>query len=185
VSDIRTVSADAANKILTYWLVPAEPARSHFRSLIQDLARRFDAPIFEPHVTLYVTEPGNENPADVLKEAFRNIKPPSLSITAINYSDEFTKTLFIAFRPDELLARLNGKLRASSTSQPEYQLNPHLSLIYKTMAPETQMQLANSLRLPFDDVRFDLAKAVISPAKIESRTDVEAWRVVAEESFAR
>jgi 2'-5' RNA ligase len=169
--------------IVTYWLIPAEPARSHFHSLIQDLARRFDAPVFEPHVTLYVTEPGNENPADVLKETLGKIKPPSLSITAINYSDEFTKTFFVEFRPEESLARLNGKLQAASASGPEYQLHPHLSLIYKTMSPETKMQLANSLRLPFDDVRFDSAKAVISPAKIESRADVEAWRVVAEESF--
>jgi hypothetical protein len=80
VSDIPKVSTDSANEILTYWLIPAEPARSHFRTLIQDLARRFDAPIFEPHVTVYVTESGNENPAGVLKEALRNIKPPCLSI---------------------------------------------------------------------------------------------------------
>jgi 2'-5' RNA ligase len=170
--------------IVTYWLIPAEPARSHFHSLIQDLARRFHAPVFEPHVTLYVTEPGNENPADVLKDTLHKIKPPSLSITAVNYSDEFTKTLFVEFRPDGSLARLNGKLRASSASGPEYQLHPHLSLIYKTMSRETKMQLANSLRLPFDDVRFDSAKAVISPAKIESRADVEAWRIVAEQRLA-
>ena len=183
--DIRDVSVDSTNEILTYWLCPAEPARSHFRCLIRDLAQRFDAPVFEPHVTLYVTESGNENPAAVLKETFHNIKPPCLSITAINYSDEFTKTLFVEFRPDELLARLNGKLRAASASQREYQLNPHLSLIYKTMSPETKVQLANSIRLPFEEVHFDSAKAVISPAKIESRADVEAWRVVAEERFAR
>jgi 2'-5' RNA ligase len=184
VFDTRGVSTDSTNAILTYWLIPAEPARSHFRSLIQNLARRFDAPVFEPHVTLYVTEPGNENPAGVLRETFRNIKPPSHFITTINYSDEFTKTLFVEFRPDESLVSLNEKLRACSASQPEYQLNPHLSLIYETMSSETKEQLANSLRIPSDDVRFDSAKAVISPARIEERADVEAWRVVAEESFA-
>jgi 2'-5' RNA ligase len=178
------VSADAANEILTYWLIPAEPARSYFRSLISDLARRFDAPVFEPHVTLYVTESGNENPAGVLRETSRNIEPPRLSITAINYSDEFTKSLFVEFQPADFLASLNEKLRAGSASQPEYQLNPHLSLIYKTMSPGTKTQLAKSLRLPFDEVRFDSAKAVTSPAKIRSRGDVEAWRVVAEENFA-
>jgi len=185
VFDIWGVSTDAANEILTYWLIPAEPARSYFRSLISDLARRFDAPVFEPHVTLYVTQPGNENPADVLRKIFRNIEPPRLSIPAIKYSDEFTKTLFVEFQPDESLARLNGKLRAASASRPEYQLNPHLSLIYKTMSSETKVQLANSLRIPSDDVRFDSTKAVISPARIESRADVEAWRVVAEENFAK
>jgi hypothetical protein len=184
VSDIPKVSTDSANEILTYWLIPAEPARSHFRTLIQDLARRFDAPIFEPHVTLYVTESGNENPAGVLNEALRNIKPPCLSITAINYSDEFTKTLFVELRPNEWLGSLSRTLRAASASQREYQLNPHLSLIYKTMSPETKVQLANSIRLPFDEVRFDSVKAVISPTKIESCADVEAWRVVAEERLS-
>jgi 2'-5' RNA ligase len=185
VFDIRGVSADAAKEILTYWLIPAEPARSYFRSLIQDLARRFDAPVFEPHVTLYVTEPANENPAGVLKETFRNITPLHLSITAIKYSDQFTKTLFVEFQPDDLLASLKEKLRAASVSRPEYQLSPHLSLIYKRMSRTAKMKLANSLCLPFDEVRFDSAKALISPAKIESRADVEAWRVVAEESFAQ
>lgn len=177
------MKADAAKEILTYWLIPAEPARSHFRSLIQDIAGRFDAPVFEPHVTLYVTELGDKDPGGVLKKTFRGVKRVSLSITAINYSDEFTKTLFVEFQPDASLARLNAKLRAGSASQPEYQLNPHLSLIYQTMSPETKAQLANSLCLPFDEVHFDSAKAVISPAKIESRADVEGWRVVAEESF--
>ncbi len=184
VFDIRGVSVHAANEILTYWLIPAEPARSYFRSLINDLARRFDAPIFGPHVTLHVTEPGNEDPAGMLRETFRNIEPPRLSITAIKYSDEFTKTLFVEFQPDELLSELSRKLRAGSALQREYQLNPHVSLLYKTMSPETKVQLAHSLRLPFDEVRFDSAKAVISPAKIRSRADVEAWRVVAEENFA-
>jgi 2'-5' RNA ligase len=184
VFDTRGVSTDSTNAILTYWLIPAEPARSYFRALINDLARRFDAPVFEPHVTLYVTEPGDENPAEALRETFRNIKPPSLFITTINYSDEFTKTLFVEFRPDDLLASLNEKMRAGSTSQPKYQLNPHLSLIYETMSRETKMELANSLHLPFDEVRFDSAKAVISPARIEARADVDAWRVVAEQNFA-
>ena len=181
--DIWGVSTSGAKEILTYWLIPAEPARSYFQSLIQDLARRFDAPLFEPHVTLYVTEPGKENPAGMLRKTFRNIQAPRLSIAAIKYSDEFTKTLFVEFQSVQLLDELSRKLRAGSESQHEYELNPHLSLIYKTMAPETKAQLANSLRLPFDEVRFDSAKAVISPAKIEERADVEAWRVVAEEIF--
>lgn len=184
LSDIPKVSTDSANEILTYWLIPAEPARSHFRNLIQDLAERFDAPVFEPHVTIYVTESGNENPMDVLRETFRNIQPSCLSVTAIDCSDEFTKTLFVQFRADAALAKLNESLRAASASQREYQLNPHLSLIYKTMPPETKVQLANSIRLPFEEVRFDSAKAVISPAKIESRANVEAWRMVAEERLS-
>jgi len=173
------VSADSANEILAYWLIPAEPALSYFRSTINALAARFDASVFEPHVTLYVTNAAKENPAEVLTHAVANSKTYRLSIAGIDSSDEFTKTLFVQFQPDVALARLNESLRSVSVSQREYRLNPHLSLIYKKMLPETKAQIANSLSLPFGEVEFDAVKAVISPAKIESRADVEAWRVLA------
>ena len=170
--------------IITFWLIPVESARRYFHSLIRDLARRFDAPVFESHLTLYVTTAAKEEgPAATLQSAVANSKICRLSIAGIDFSEEFTKTLFVQFRPDEALTALNEKLRAVSASQDEYQLNPHLSLIYKKLSPETKVEIANSLRLPFDDVEFDTVRAVISPAKIESRADVDAWRVIAEEKL--
>ncbi len=55
--------------IVAYWLTPAEPARSFFASTIAELAARFDAPSFEPHVTIYAGEKGDDNPAEVLSHA--------------------------------------------------------------------------------------------------------------------
>ena len=173
------MGADGADEILTYWLIPAEPARSYFRSLICDFALRLDAPVFEPHVTLYVTKAADENPAGVLQSALANLKPLRLSLTGLDCSDKFTKTLYVQFQPDAALRRLSEKLRAASVSQGEYELNPHLSLIYKTMAPEAKRRIMNSLNLAFTETYFDSVKAVISPAKIESREDVETWRIVA------
>jgi hypothetical protein len=51
------------------------------------------------------------------------------------------------------------------------------------MPPETKAEIAHAVTLPFHDVRFDTAKAVLSPADIKSREDVEAWRVVATEKL--
>lgn len=47
------------------------------------------------------------------------------------------------------------------------------------MPDEAKVEIARSLVLPFNEIVFDCVKAVISPARIESREDVEAWRVVA------
>jgi 2'-5' RNA ligase len=173
------MSTPAAKDILAYWLIPAEPALSYFQSLIRDLSSQFDAAQFEPHLTLYVTEVGKDDPASVLEKALAGFQPLRLAVTGIDYSAEFTKTLFVQFRPDETLPKLSAKLRSTSVLQCEYQLNPHLSLIYKTMSPETKMQIANSLCLPFTEVEFDSVKAVVSPAKIETSEDVNSWRVVA------
>lgn len=173
------VSADAGNEILTYWLIPAEPARSYFSSLICDLAHRLDAPVFEPHVTLYVTKAADEDAAGVLLSALTNLKPIRLSTAGLDCSDKFTKALYVQFQPDSALSRVSERLRAASVSQGAYELNPHLSLIYKTMAPEAKRQIIDSLNLAFTGTDFDSVKAVISPAKVESREDVESWRIVA------
>ncbi len=79
----------------------------------------------------------------------------------------------------EALSQLKREFPRASAVKDEYQLNPHLSLIYKTMPPEKKAEIANAVSFPFEEVRFDSAKAVISPADIKSREDVEAWRVVA------
>jgi hypothetical protein len=55
MSEIWPMDSDLTDEILTYWLIPAEPALSYFRSLICELAERFDGPVFGPHVTLYTT----------------------------------------------------------------------------------------------------------------------------------
>jgi 2'-5' RNA ligase len=172
-------------QILTFWLLPTEPARTFFSKVIAELAARFDAPIFEPHLTLYVTSAANEDAAKLLERAAASAKPYRLSITGIDYSDEFTKTVFVQFQPDVSLTELSAQLRAASASKNDYKLNPHLSLIYKTMSDESKAELARSLTLPFTEVIFDSVKAVISLADIKSREAVEAWRVVAERKLAR
>ena len=158
--------------------------RTYFATIINDLAAKFDAPAFEPHVTLYATDAANENPSAVLKPVLKERGPCRLSVRGLNYSDKFTKTVFVQFEPDTELARLSSDLRRASMVQNDYEPNPHLSLIYKTMDRETKREIANSIRLPFTTVAFDLVKAVISPGEVKSRQDFEAWRVVAEQKLS-
>ena len=170
--------------ILTYWLIPAEPARSYFASIISDLAARFDAPVFEPHLTIYGTTMGKNDGAALLAQVVAGCPTYSLRLSGVGHSDEFTRTVFVEFHPSETLSRLSANFRKASSIKDEYELNPHVSLIYKTMPVEKKAEIANSVTLPFEEVRFDSARAVISPANIKSRADVEAWRVVATQKLA-
>ena len=171
---------EKCEKIVTYWLCPAEPARSQFARLIGDLAVRFDAPAFEPHVTIHVTSADRENSATVLDKIVKGRRPYRLSVRGLDYSDKYTKTLFVQLAPNAELALLSEDLRRASDSPGDYQLNPHISLLYKTMDEETKRRLAASIILPFTAVNFSRVKAVLSPAEIKSRADVETWRVIAE-----
>ena len=171
---------ETCEQIITYWICPAEPAGNELASIIGDLARRFDAPVFEPHVTIYSADAANEKPEVALERVLKNRKRYQLSIRGLNFSGEFTKTLFVQFAPNPALARLSEDLRRASASPSDYELNPHLSLIYKEMDEKTKRRLAASITLPFDEVIFDTVKAILSRAEIKSRKEVEAWRVVAE-----
>jgi 2'-5' RNA ligase len=144
------------------------------------LAERFEAPLFEPHVTVYVTGANREDHAAVLGRVLPEQKPFRLLVRDVDFSDEFTKTLFIQFAPDPELTRFSQELRRASATASDYQLNPHLSLIYKTMARETQRDLAARITLPFSEIAFDAVKAIVSPAEIKTRADIEKWRSVAE-----
>ncbi|HEV2841550.1 MAG TPA: 2'-5' RNA ligase family protein [Chthoniobacterales bacterium] len=173
------MTAHEPKALVAYWLIPAEPARTFFASLIAELAARFDAPPFEPHVTIYAAGDGGENADEVLNQALDGTKPIRLSIRDIQYSDEFTKTVFVQFEPSRALSELCQALQHASALHDEYQLNPHLSLIYKKMTLSTKIDAVASVRLPFTEVLFDSVKAIVSPAQVESREDVEAWRAAA------
>jgi hypothetical protein len=174
-----------SNAIVAYWLAPAEPAQNFFDAKIAELASRFDAPVFEPHVTVYANRKGKEDPKEVLGSVLANCGPFRLSVRDIQCSDEFTKTVFVRFEASAQLSRLSRALQQASTSHDEYQLDPHLSLIYKEMTPETRVEVAASIKLPFTEVLFDSAKAIVCPTPIRSRQDVEAWRLVATRTLAK
>ena len=122
---------ETSEEIVTYWLCPGEPEHDHFARLIGDLAARFDAPTFEPHVTIHTTTAERENPARVLAKIVDGRRPYRLSVRGLDYSDEYTKTLFVQLSPDTDLAQLSEDLRRASVSPSDYQLNPHVSLLYK------------------------------------------------------
>ena len=174
------MNAASVRKILAYWLVPAEPARSYFASLIAEYAKQFDAPSFEPHVTLYTAEAESDDADSVLRRALGGVHACCLTIAGIGHSQKFTKTLFVQFDPDDGVSALSTKIRSASAAQHSFELNPHLSLLYKTMTAEEKARLAGALAIPFAQVTFDSVKAIVSPGEIQSRADVEAWEVVAQ-----
>src|SRR6478752_7739857 len=98
------MKAQEGEASLAYWLMPAEPARSFFVSTIRELAARFGGPVFEPHLTIYVTSNNNDNPSDVLNRALRNISVPCLGIRDLRYSDIFTKSLFVQFESNPVIS---------------------------------------------------------------------------------
>jgi 2'-5' RNA ligase len=170
--------------VIAYWLIPSESARNFFQRIINNIARRCDAPVFEPHVTIHVGADRADAAKNALGVAARECKPIALKTLGIDQSDEFIKTLFVQFAMRPELSKISGIVREAADDSSQYELKPHLSLLYKNLAAATRRELAASINVPLSEVTFDAIKAVrcISPTK--SGADFETWRVVAAASLS-
>ena len=166
--------------VIAHWLIPAEPAHRFFQDLINDLARRYDAPVFEPHVTIYVGANSTDAVNTTLSKGARDCKRIMLQALEVSHSDEFIKTLFVEFGLNTKLRQLNQVIRSAAQDSSDYDLKPHLSLLYKRMSVQPRRQLARSIEVPFSQVVFDSLKAVRCISPTQNRADVEVWRVVSE-----
>jgi 2'-5' RNA ligase len=165
--------------VIAYWLIPAEPVHSFFQGAINDLARRYDAPLFEPHITIHVGANHIDAAEHALSKAARECQLIAVKALGIDHSDEFIKTLFVQFALNTKLQQLNTIVRSAAEDSSDYKLNPHLSLLYKKMPPVVRSELADSIKVPFSEVTFDALQAVRCVSPTRNRADVEEWQVVA------
>ena len=170
--------------VIAYWLIPSEPERSFFQRIINDLARRYDAPVFEPHVTVHVGADQADAAEKALGEVARECKLIGLTPLGIDQSDEFIKTLVVQFAMSVELRKINDIIRKAANDSSQYELKPHLSLLYKDLGAATRRELAASIKVSLSEVTFDAIKAVRCVSPTQSGADVEAWRVVAAVSLA-
>ena len=105
--------------MLAYWLIPAEPAHSFFHRVIDDLASRYEAAAFEPHVTLHVGADRADSARQALAESARECTPIKLKPLGIQQSEEFVKTLFVQFALTAELRQLNEIIRDAAQDSPQ------------------------------------------------------------------
>ena len=83
----------------------------------------------------------------------------------------------------DFLTRITETMRHLSAFPSAYELNPHLSLLYKHMPTDEKQSLARSIQLPMSEVSFDAVWAVEFEGSPRDAGDVMGWRVVCRESL--
>lgn len=146
------------------WLIPEPASYTPLGLLIADLARRYNAPLFEPHLTL----------GRVVGQSAESIKidrgPITLKVIGIFASDVFTKTLFFRFAPTPALDSLRFSLGMMADGY-----DPHLSLLYCKLRGEEARRLETSIQLAQDKITFDRFSMVRCADPTATRKDVESW----------
>src|SRR4029077_21024974 len=107
-----------------------------FSREIRELAEQFGAPLFEPHVTIFIAPSDSRAPIEVLLEVGQ-VKV-ELTTHSIRFSEQFTKTLFVQFETNSALQELGDAIWKASGARDRYLMDPHLSLLYAKLPPETR-----------------------------------------------
>jgi hypothetical protein len=162
---------------IAYWLLPERAAGKVFSRRIRQFARQFSAPLFEPHVTIFIAPENSRAPLDVLREV--GSVDIELAIHSIRFSEQFTKTLFVQFERNSALQQLGDAIWKTSRVREHYPINPHLSLLYAKLPSPAKQRLADSVRLPFREVGFT-SICVMRCARPTTRAiEVEHWKLLA------
>jgi hypothetical protein len=162
---------------IAYWLLPETAARELFAGKIRELARRFDAPVFAPHVTVFIAPANSRHPAEILREL--GAVTIELTIRSIRFSEQFTKTLFVQFEQSVPLQEMGDRIWKASGAPERYVIDPHLSLLYAKLAAEKKKALVDEIKFPFRGVGFSLICAMRCARPTRTQADVRAWKLLA------
>lgn len=163
------------------WLIPPRGVYTRLEKIISDLSREHQAPIFRPHVTLLASVPGSEK--EVIKNAHRFsrlIKPFDVTLTSVDYSDQYFRCLFIRARKSRALMDANLRARGIFGKQSDEKYMPHLSLMYGNFQPEVKESIIEKIGRDFN-ITFT-ARCLCVDSEGE---DIEGWRVIKEFKLGR
>ena len=161
--------------VFSYWLVPAEPLRTEVGTLMQQLARRFFAVEFEPHVTIYSGPSTHQEVAANVALCANEFRPIALTPQSLQVSQALTKTLFIQLEPSAGLQALHDFIKRRSTAASSYVFNPHISLLYQVLPPAVLDELASRIPMPRGPYRFDTLQVIASDVPTQTVDDIRRW----------
>ena len=128
--------------------------------------------------------PSNDAAAsELVRQIARQTPPCELTAERLDHTASFTKTLFVQFQESATVRRIFEQARTGSMHS-NYILNPHLSLLYKTLPAETRQELCLSIEAPQGSYSFDRIAMIETELPIEDDGPVRRWRAVCSEPLA-
>ena len=155
------------------WFMPEGSVYNKFETFIKDIAKKYNAPTFKPHVTLI----GGITDKDVFEKSellSKKIKPFTIKIVKASFMfDYYRCVLALAEKNPEIMnAAKNAREIFTEYNKREY--IPHLSLLYGEFSEEIKQKIVKEL----GDI---IAKFEVRDIKLVTGGNVpEKWTVVKE-----
>lgn len=143
------------------WLQPPEPVFSELQKIIKDLARQYNAPVFEPHMTvLGGFEYDLEELVSKVKTVTSQIQDIELSLGPVSFSTTYYQSVFVRVNSSAVLMQLNLDVKKALGFENELFM-PHVSLLYGKHDMATREKIVYDLNIK--QTSFIVKNAVIVP----------------------
>ena len=126
--------------------MPDGETRDHLAETIAQLAARLGTTPFAPHVTLLPGLPGpEEGVLERARELAAELEPLPIEITGVAGHDAHFRCLFFRVADTPALREAHRRAARRFGREPDPAFEPHLSLVYGTLAPEVKARLSTDL----------------------------------------
>lgn len=163
------------------WLMPTGEAYDKFSNLIKRLAKEYNAPIFEPHVTLIGEAMQSEE--DVIRRAEKLVSGQEsfpITLRTIDCQDYYFRTLFVKADKTEPLQELYDQACEIFEIQDVPDYMPHLSLLYGNFPQKVKKQIIEEIGRD-QSTQFTVDRIHL----FKTDGEVESWHKVRKFIFTR
>jgi Cyclic phosphodiesterase-like protein len=160
-------------KVHSLWLMPDATAMQDFVAAHRDLARRFNAPRFDPHLTLIGGSAMNLAGMKAwLSEIARGIAPFSAPVADVVTGPEYFRSFYALFTAEGAILELKRRSMAM-LDEGVGDFMPHVSLLYGQVEPKAKETARVALASQFNGraIGFDSLAISLSGPGVE----VEDW----------
>lgn len=163
------------SKGYSLWIVPTGEANNKFTNLIKKLAKEYQAPVFQPHVTLLGDFMYSEEESiEKTKQLVLSQKPFRLNLEKIGYQDFYFRTLFVRAKKNRPLLALHNRAKEifKKNNIPHYM--PHLSILYGTFPRSLKEEIIKEIG------RDQSVKFEVNSVHLVKGGAIEDWRIIGE-----
>lgn len=128
------------------WVIPPEPIYTRLKTIIIELAKTYNGPTFEPHLTLLgnINKELTEIESKVQGLAV-NIDELEINLGPISFSTTYFQSVFVRVNSKAQLMKLNLDIKKALNIENNVFM-PHISLIYGNHDMETREKIAAKIK---------------------------------------
>ena len=123
------------------WLIPSHLDDALISKLIQSLSKKYLAPIFKPHCTIFSPITDLNKAKIIINQLDQKIF--QVDIEEIGESDDIWKTVFLKLVNNSTFKKINALFNQAFPQI--YQFDPHISLIYKKLDAKKRKSIISKL----------------------------------------